>query len=226
MTVPLPPPRPDHHGEKDQKNRSCWVTGCGGCLLVLFLLILLGMFMTWQFNRSFKVEAFAPLNLSAAEEAEIRGRLRSLKLLDAEGRPASEPIHLPAEGLSLSETEVNYLISQQAEGMSDSIRLDFEPGELTMEIRMGPPEGKRLRMNAKVSVPASGNFQEVRLEQLKIGNFPVPVFMMDELRGEDLDIKFYQNPGAQKAFEAQVERIEIQKDRILFVPRSGPSGPP
>ncbi|MGA0369896.1 MAG: hypothetical protein ACO3N7_10645 [Kiritimatiellia bacterium] len=217
MTDSLPPPI-SPPSETPKSGRNCWVVGCSGCLIVLAVIVLLGMLISWQIKRTFLVEPFEPVQLSPQEEKAAQLKLESLNLLE-EGGKSPEKLEIPQQGLLLTEDEMNYWISTQDNELADSVRLDFEPGELTAEVRMGEPGGKRWNLKARLSVVHEDNLLDVRLLDLKLGRFSLPASLMDEFAKENLATETFEDPETRAAFESRVERIEILKDQILFIPR-------
>lgn len=217
MTDALPPPVPAK-SETQKKGRNCWVVGCSGCLIGIALLVIIGMVVTWQVKRAFMVEPFEPIEMTQTEEANAEAKLKALNLLESEGN-APEDFEIPEQGLVLSEDEMNYWISRMDNEFSDAVRLDFEPGEVTAEMRMGEGSGKRLSVMATLTVVQTEEDLDVRLIDLKLGKFSLPNSMKEEYRKENLALEAFSDPETKEAFQSRVEKIEILKDEILFVPK-------
>ena len=127
---------------------------------------------------------------------------------------------MPADGLRLTETEVNYWISQQDVEYSDAVRLDFEPGQSRAEMRWGEPGSKqRWNLSGTISVEQVEEGLDVRLLDLRMGGFALPASVMDEVGTENLAAEMFSDPQTRKDFQEKVEKIEILKDEILLIPK-------
>ena len=224
MTDTLPPPTPKPPANQ-KSGRNCWVVGCGGCLVLIAALVVIGMIISWQIKRNFLVEPFEPIELSSTEEVQVQQKLQALNLLDEEGE-ASEEFELPPQGVVLTEAEMNYWISTLDSELADSVRLDFEPGVLTAEVRAGAEGEKRWRLAATLSVLYQDNVLDVRLLDLKLGSFSLPESVMSEVKNENLASEAFEDPQTREEFESKVERIEILQDEILFVPKKSSEDTP
>jgi len=218
MTDLLPPPVPAQP-PSEEKGRNCWLIGCSGCLIVLALFVVFCMVIFWQVKKNFMVEPFEAVGFTQAEKTKAETKLKDLKLLDSDGK-VSEDFEMPKEGLILTEDEVNYWISQLETDLADSVRVDFEPGELTAKLRFGEGKGKRLLFIAKLSVTHEDNVVDIRLIDLTFGKFSLPKFFKEQIGAENLAAEAFADPETQKTFESNVEKIELQKDQILFVPKT------
>ncbi len=219
MTDTLPPPRLPNASSSEKKGRNCWLVGCGGCLGVLAIFIILSMVAVWQFKRTFMVEPFVPIELSASEETQMREKLESLNLLDADGN-APDKFEIPSEGMTLSEAEVNYWISSLDDTASDSVRVDFEPNEIIAELRLGNPGGKRLMVKAIIGVPADAKSFDFELLDLKLGNISISEAMISKLADGNTEFSTDMDPEMQKELDSKLDRIEILKDEIRFIPKN------
>ncbi|MDF3127945.1 hypothetical protein P0Y35_01920 [Kiritimatiellaeota bacterium B1221] len=219
MTDTLPPPRNSNAGSTEKKGRNCWLVGCGGCLGVLALFVIISMVAVWQLKRSLMVEPFVPVELSASEETRMREKLESLNLLDAEGK-VPDTFEMPSEGMTLSEAEVNYWISRLDDSTADSVRVDFEPEQIIAELRLGNPGGKRLMVKATIGVPSQAKSFDFELIDLKLGNFSVSEDWISKMTDGNTDLSTDLDPETQKELESKVDRIEILKDEIRFIPKN------
>jgi hypothetical protein len=214
LKPPAPPPV-----QSESKGRNCWLVGCSGCLIVLLLMVLLGFAGIWWVRKTFMVEPFDPIELSETEAAKAEEKLKSLNLLGEDGQ-AVEEFEMPEEGLLLSENEVNYWISQQDEELADSVRLDFEPGQIRAELRWAEPGSQqRWNLSGTVSVEQTETGLDVRLLDLRMGGFALPKAVIDEAGKENLAAEVFSDPEVQKDFQEKVEKIEVLKDQILLVPK-------
>lgn len=218
MTDLLPPPVPVQ-APSEEKSRNCWLVGCSGCLIILALFVISCMVIFWQVKKNFMVEPFEDVDFTQAEKTMAETKLKDLKLFDSDGK-VSEDFEMPKEGLILTEDEVNYWISQMDTDLADSVRIDFEPGELTAKLRFGEGKGKRLLFIAQFSVPHEDNAVDIRLSDLRFGKFSLPQSLKEELVAENFATEFFADPKTQKTFESKVEKIELQKDQILFAPKT------
>lgn len=218
----LPPPMPKQDQRKSG-GRNCWVIGCSGCLILLLLLVVAGWLLSWQIKRSFSAEPFERIELSETQKRESEAKLRSAGML--EGRDDAE-IQLPEEGLVLTETDLNYLISREPE-LADIVRIDLEPEKIHAELRIPmdehDPEAKRLALSGAIEVRQKNDVLEIYLTELKFGEFSLPKFMMNEMAKEDLGAEVFSDPETRRQFQENVERIEVRKDEILIVPKTRPT---
>lgn len=216
LAPPTPPPPP-----AESKGKNCWLVGCSGCLIVL-LVLFLGAIGGWLWLKSqFMVEPFEPIELTPTEETQMEAKLKAYNMID-DGGEISEDFEFPAEGIVLTEAELNYFISMHGDEMADSLRIDLEPNEISAELRVGESgSAKRWGFLGKVSVEQTESGLDVRLIDLKLGPFNLPKELLDEIATENLaEEVFAEDPAAREQFEQNVEKIEIQKDRILFIPKS------
>ncbi|WFB35075.1 hypothetical protein P3T73_12985 [Kiritimatiellota bacterium B12222] len=215
MTDSLPPPL--NKDSQPKSNRSCWFVGCGGCLVVLALLVLIGMFIGWQIKRNV-VEAFEPIALTPTEEAQVRETLISNNLLTAEGG-IPEKFEMPDHEVVLSELEVNYWIEQTNPEVSQLLRVDFEPGVLKLNLRVGAEGQKRILWILSLKLDQTEEGIQVRVAGLKIGMISVPSYWIEQLQEESFGDDLLSDPELQAQLNEVVERIDILKDEILFVPK-------
>ena len=218
MTDTLPPPAPPPV-QSESKGRNCWIVGCSGCLIVILLVVVLGFVGMWWLRKTFMVEPFEPIEISQTEAAAADAKLKSLNLLDEEGQ-VSDDFEMPPGGLRLTETEVNYWISQQNVEYADMVRLDFEPDEIRAEMRWGEPGStQRWNLSGTVSVEQVDDGLDVRLLDLRMGGFALPSSVMEEIGTENLAAEMFSDPQTKQDFQEKVEKIEILKDAILLVPK-------
>lgn len=212
MTDPLPPPLPVDPASHT-KGRNCWVTGCGGCLILLGLLVVAGMI----FAKLLFVEPFKPIVLTESEIESARAKIQRLQLWDESGQAPGEQ-YFDKEGLRFSEKEVNYWLGMQDAEMARMLRLDFEPGQLSAELRLGEREGRHMRWIGTVSIQKEAEGVDIRLLDVKMGRFPVPSTFISRYRDINLINELFPDPVSREKFASSIERIEILKDQILFIP--------
>ena len=218
MTDTLPPPAPPPV-QSESKGRNCWIMGCSGCLIVILLVVVLGFVGMWWLRKTFMVEPFEPIEITETQAAAADVKLKSLNLLNDDGQ-VSEDFTMPPGGLRLTETEVNYWISQQNVEYADAVRLDFEPGQIRAELRWGDPGSmQRWNLSGTISVEQTPEELDVRLLDLRMGGFKLPQSVMDEVGTENLAAEMFSDPQTKKDFQEKVEKIEILKDEILLVPK-------
>lgn len=218
MTDTLPPPAPPPV-QSETKGRNCWIVGCSGCLIALLVIVLLGFAGMWWLRKTFLVEPFEPVEISETQARAADAKLKSLNLLNDEGQ-ISDDFEIPAEGLRLTETEVNYMISQQDFDMSDGLRVDFEPGQIRVELRQGAAGSmQRWSMSGTVTLKQTEEELDARLIDVRMGPFALPKSFMDELGKENLLEEMFSDPQTKQDFQDNVDTIEIQKDAILIVPK-------
>jgi hypothetical protein len=218
MTDPLTPPAPPPV-TSDSKGKNCWVIGCGGCLIALLVLVLVVVGIGMWIKNTFLVEPFEPVSPAATEQARMEEKFRSYNLLNDSGQLADE-FTVPEDGMVLTEDEVNYLISTYVDDLSDSVRIDFEPGEITANIRVGEPGSQdRWSLSARISLEQTESGLDVRLLDVTMGGFALPKDVMAEIGAENLAEDAFSDPEFREQFEQNVEKIEVQKDQILLLPR-------
>lgn len=212
MTDSLPPPLPVDPASRT-KGRNCWVTGCGGCLILLGLLVVAGMI----FAKLLFVEPFKPIVLTESEIESARAKMQRLQLWDESGQTPGEQF-FDKEGLRFSEKEVNYWLGLQDAEMARMLRLDFEPGQLSAELRLGEREGRHMRWIGTVSIQKEAEGLDIRLLDVKMGRFPVPSTFISGYLDINLINELFPDPVSREKFESSIERIEILKDQILIIP--------
>jgi len=217
---PLPPPVPPQE-KNPSKGRNCWIVGCGGCLGVILLLILAGALISWSIKRNLMVEPFEPVEVSETERSQADRKLDAMK---AAGPEESDEWGIPEGGITLSEKEVNYLIARNDPELADSLRLDFEPGEVHAEFRVRTEDGdKRHLLKGSLGVQEKDGVLDIRLLDVRLGNFSLPEVLMKLLAGEDFGKEFFGDLETRKVHLENVEKIEIRKDEILIVPKAKPA---
>lgn len=215
LKPPAPPPV-----QTEAKGRNCWIVGCSGCLIALLVVVLLLAAGFWWIKKTFIVEPFEPIEISETESAAADAKLKELKILDENGQ-ISQDFEVPAEGLLLTETEVNYLISQQDSELADSLRLDFEPDQIRADFRLGEPGSlQRWNLSGTVSVKQTEEGLDVRLLDLRMGGFALPKSVMEEIGTENIAAEAFSDPEVQQNFQENVEKVEVRKDEILLVPKA------
>ena len=215
LTPPAPPPVPN-----ESKGKNCWIVGCSGCLIVVLVIFLGSVFAVNWAKNNFMTEPFEPLDLLPEEEARIEAKFEGLQMLNDQGG-VREDFELPAGGLILTETEVNYMISNSNDDMADALRIDFEPGEVMAELRILFEEGgDHFRMSAGVSIEHVDGVLDVRLTNIGMGPFDMPAEILEDADSENLAEDFFEDDQAREAFQESIERIEVQKDQILIVPKA------
>jgi len=218
MTDNLPPPSPPPV-QSESKGRNCWIVGCSGCLIALLVLVLLSFAGMWWLRKTFMVEPFEPIEITEQQAAEAEAKLTSLNLLTEEGE-AMEEFTMPPGGLRLTETEVNYWISKQNHELSDSVRVDFEPGQIRTELRLGEDGSlQRWNLSGTVSVEQTEDSLDIRILDLRMGGFALPEAMMKEVGAENIAEEMFADPQTRKDFQEKVEKIEVLKDEILLIPK-------
>lgn len=204
-----PPPAP-------KKERGCLFYGCGGCLVVVVIFLVAGLIMFQQLKNSFNQPPHAELMLTEGEEAELKEIQALLELDEEEARR-----NFPQEGLRLTSRQLAGLLEMQDSDLKNMVRFDLQPDLFGAEIRV-PTENDREKtmvIRIALSVVQTGDRIEVRLRDARFGAFRIPGFIMRELENEDLMVEFFDDPANRQAFQDLVERIEIQQDAILIVPR-------
>jgi len=218
MSDPVPPPATVAGMQAQKKGPSCWTIGCGGCLVMLLLMIGAGVYINWQIRKNFLVEPFEPLEVEEAERVEMDAKLEEMKQLQSEAEASGEN-WIPAEGLRLTEQEVNYWLSQEESDLQDSVRIDFEPDEISAELRVGD-EGsiRRLKLSARISVKEGPDGLDVRIVDVKLGSFSLPEEILKELASENLAEDAIDDPEVQEQLKESVGGVEVLKDAILLLP--------
>jgi hypothetical protein len=220
MTDTLPPPVPAQ-APTPQKGRNCWLVGCSGCLIALLLLIAIVSVAFWSLRRSVMVDPFDPVELQPAEQAIADAKLQSFNLLNREGR-LPDDFTFPAQGIQLTEREVNYWISKMDNELADAVRLNFEPGHITVEMRVGDRSRSRWLINAELSVEQMESGPDVRLVNARLGRYGLPKAILEEISKENLIKELLDDQETRKEIESHVGRIEVLKDEILIIPKQNP----
>jgi len=215
MTDTLPPPPPGAAVEAQPKKKvSCWAVGCGGCLLVLLILIGFGIYI---FNSLFD-EPFEPLELAPAEKEQMDLRLDDIEKLQTQAEQNGEN-WIPAEGFRVTEQEINYWMSKESGEAGDAVRVDFEPGEIYAEIRTGEPgSDKRIKLGARVTVKEGPDGLDIRIVDVKVGKISLPKSVLEALASENLAQEMIDDPEVQNQLENSIGGVEILKDAILLLP--------
>lgn len=211
MTTHLPPPISSKTPDP-KKSTNCWVVGCGGCLGMLALLILIGMVI----GRLVMVEPFKPVELSPSEVEASKMKLQALEMNNQTGS-TQRRLRLPSDGIRFTEQEVNYWISQSGDEMAGMLRIDFEPGEVIAQLRAGEGNGKRINLMGRVSMEKVGDQLDIRLLEIKLGKIPFPSAAISKFKDQNLMVEIFRDPEERKVFEESIESIEILKDQILII---------
>ncbi len=217
MTDPVPPSPSAVVQPEKKKGPSCWTVGCGGCLVLVLILVGIGVYINWQIQTKFLVEPFESMQLAESEMEKMDARLEEVEQLQSAAEASGEN-WIPAEGLTFSEQEVNYWLSQENPEFGDSVRIDFEPDEINAELRVGEPGGRRLKLSARVSVKEGPDGLDVRIVDLKLGNISLPEQFLKELSSENLAQDAIDDPEVQQQLKESVGGVEILKDAILVLP--------
>lgn len=204
-----------------KKERGCLFYGCSGGLILIAGVILAGLLLYQQLSRNFNQPPHAPLMLTAAEEAELR-ELRGLLVAEEGGQR-----NLPQGGLRLSSRQLAGLLELENPELENMVRFNLAPNLFGAELRLPmnenqPGNRKHFVLRFAFHVMQTGDRVEVRLRDARFGPIRLPGFMMRELENEDLLAEFFDDPENRQNFQNLVERIEIQQDAILFVPRLQP----
>ena len=206
-----PPPPPKSNG------KGCWFYGCGGCLGVVLIFIIAGFIMAQRLKSQFNQPPHAPLVLTAEDEAKVA----ETRALLEQAEEQEDFSVLPAEGLRLTSTQLVALLEAENPDMKDRVRFQLEPDVFRAEIRAPRDENpnKNVIIQVALNVVQVGDRVEIRLHDARFGPFSLPGFLMEEIRGEDLMKDFFADEDNRRAFQESIERIEIQQDAILIVPR-------
>ncbi len=203
------PPASLDAAHRPDSAKGCLSWGCGGCLGVAVLGSLLSWIAFQGTRQDLTASPFPPASLPAPEGAALEAKVGTLQ------RAAVTETTFPsAQGIRLSDTEVNALLSRHP-ALADSLRVAFHSGVVVLDLRLpyNPPD--RLRLRAELRPHRGPGGLELDLRRLRIGGFNVPSFFRKELKVNELLEELTRNEELRDIlgnldFEIQEGRIEFR----------------
>ncbi len=214
--------------------------------LVLFVLLaILGTAAAtlWIAWRHVFPPDFQPVELSAAEQQALGGKLRRLQAsgarvprrrADREAersargesdqewlRPEAYAEHEGSRTIQLSERELNGLIGADPQlGTRLAIDLDEDLASARALIPLDPSfpvlGGRNLRVNAGAELAFASGRPVVKLRGVSIMGVPLPNAWLGNLKNVDLVDEFGADEGFWKAFADGVENMEVRRGHLMM----------
>jgi hypothetical protein len=209
-------------------------------LLAILVTAAATLFIAWRFL--FPPD-FRPVELTAAEQATLDGKLRRLEGFgarpprqradratepDAGGetdeawlRPEAYAEDEAARTVELTERELNGLIGADPQlGTRLAIDLDEDLASARALIPLDPSfpllGGRNLRINAGVELAFASGRPVVKLRGLSVMGVPLPNAWLGNMKNVDLVAEFGADEGFWKAFADGVESIEVRRGHLVM----------
>lgn len=216
-----------------RSRRGCFLYGClifAGLFVALIVVTSVSLYIGVQ-RLVTAVESvtedmplsFPVVESTKAEREQLEKRLDDFqKLLESEDKPIS--------AFELTELEVNQLI-QGEDDLKGLIYIDFEPDQIKGEISLPLDsfadyfkslKGKYLNGNVEVTAEITRQgLLDVHIQNLTLGQGKtLPAEALKTMKNENLAKDVNLNVEFVKAMK-KIERLEILKDKVRLVPRSG-----
>lgn len=202
--------------------------GCLHAILLLIALLLAAILGSlWWFQRTLHAKPFAPVTLTAPEQAALDRKLERMEKADpGEPRPADatpEPYREDPERrrLVFSERELNALLNRDT-NLAQHVAIDLTDHLASLKI-LAPMDpdlplvgGKTLRLTMGVTLAYSNEQPSVTLRGISLGGVPLPAAWWGDIKNKNLVSEFSGSNGFWSAFARGIEFLDV-RDGALHV---------
>jgi hypothetical protein len=224
MSIPQPPVPP--RGTAPKQPKGCLFYGCLGlCVLALAGLVML--YFGYQFVRSSTNKIIAQYtDTNAVDLGHVELPPEDLKALQQRISQFSQALESKtnAQELTLSAEEINGLIAAEGQGQTFRDRLFVHiqnnrlQGDVSIPLQdFGPLKLKGRFLNGAATFKVNmvnGNL-DVRLDELRVNDQPLPSLLQAEFQNKNLAEEMMNDPKL-RSFLNQLESVKIKDGRIII----------
>jgi hypothetical protein len=178
----------------------------------------------WWVKHNVYASAMQPVMLSASEQTELDGKLRTLET-GASAAPAQAPVdpEVVKRTLTISDREINAFLAQQ--GLGEQVKVSLTKGGAAATVLVPMDKdvpfvgGTTLRLQVAIGAQMDNSKQfALRVTDVSVGGVPLPNAWLGNMKGANLlaESNISSDPAV-KGFLAGIRDFEIQDGNLRVI---------